>query len=115
MAPVSTKAARQPRCETIQGMSTGVTMAPTFVPALKRPVVKARSRFGNHSATVLIDAGKLPPSPRPKANRATPKPKAPPARAWAMAAKLHTTTERAKLLRVPMRSMSFPETSRLMA
>ena len=30
-----------------------------FVPELKRPVANARSRFGNHSATTLIAAGKV--------------------------------------------------------
>ena len=34
--------------------------APTLVPELKMPVARARSFFGNHSATVLIEAGKLP-------------------------------------------------------
>jgi hypothetical protein len=49
-------------------------MAPTFEPALKMPVASARSFFGNHSATVLIAAGKLPDSPRPRRKRATLKP-----------------------------------------
>ena len=46
-------------------------MAPTFVPALKIPVASARSFFGNHSATVLMLAGKTPDSPKPNADRAT--------------------------------------------
>ena len=45
-----------------------------FVPELKMPVAKARSRFGNHSATVLIAAGKLPASPSPSRNRISMKP-----------------------------------------
>ena len=32
------------------------------------PVARARSFFGNHSATVFIEAGKLPASPRPSRN-----------------------------------------------
>ena len=49
-------------------------MAPTLVPELKIPVASARSRFGNHSATLLMAAGKLPPSPSPSAKRAAMKP-----------------------------------------
>ena len=49
---------------------SGVRMAPILAPALKIPTAKARSFFGNHSATALTPAGKLPDSPRPKAKRA---------------------------------------------
>jgi hypothetical protein len=63
-------------------------MAPTLDPALKMPVARARSFFGNHSATVFTAAGKLPASPSASANRATPKPSAERASAWAMAARL---------------------------
>jgi membrane-bound serine protease (ClpP class) len=38
-------------------------------PALKIPVASARSFFGNHSETVLIEAGKFPASPRPRTKR----------------------------------------------
>ena len=41
-----------------------------MVPALKMLVAKARSRFGNQSATALMAEGKLPASPRPNAERA---------------------------------------------
>src|SRR3989442_15819144 len=75
IAPVATNAARQLQVRTIQGTRTGVMMAPTFVPALKMPVVRARSFLGNHSATVLIEAGELAPPPRPRAKRGTPKPR----------------------------------------
>ena len=44
-------------------------MAPKLEPLLKMPVARARSRLGNHSATVLMEAGKLPASPMPKALR----------------------------------------------
>ena len=60
----------QPQVMVITGTTSGVTSAPMFVPELKMPVANARSRFGNQSATTLIDAGKLPASPRPSANRA---------------------------------------------
>src|ERR1700722_8975044 len=52
-----------------QGTNSDAAIAPRFEPELKMPVAKALSRFGNHSATVLIDAGKLPPSPKPNALR----------------------------------------------
>ena len=51
--------------------STGAMMAPTFVPELNTAVAVARSRLGNQRATALIADGKLPPSPRPRATRAT--------------------------------------------
>ena len=73
-APVATNAQYQPQRSVINGTTSGVTSAPMLVPELKRPVANARSRFGNHSATTLIAAGKFPASPRPSANRATMKP-----------------------------------------
>ena len=42
-------------------------------PALKIPVAKARSFFGNHSETLLVAAGKLPDSPKPRTKRQAPK------------------------------------------
>src|SRR5213082_3351159 len=64
--PVATKAQRHPNVNAIQGTTSGVTIAPVFVPALKIPVASARSFFGNHSATALIAPGKLADSPSPK-------------------------------------------------
>ena len=65
-------AIRQPQAAAISGTQIGATMAPMFVPELKIPVAKARSLFGNHSATVLIDAGKFAASPTPSRKRAKP-------------------------------------------
>jgi hypothetical protein len=79
--PVNRNAACQPHVTAMMGTTSGATIAPTFVPELKMPVAKARSRRGNHSATVLIAAGKLPASPSPRRNRATPKPATLPASA----------------------------------
>ena len=64
------KAQRHPQLIVIHGTTSGATSAPTLVPELNTPVASARSRFGNHSATALIDAGKLPASPRPSPKRA---------------------------------------------
>ena len=57
-----------------------------FVPELKSALAKARSERGNHCATVLMAAGKLPPSPTPRATRAQRKPETEPTNAWAAAA-----------------------------
>src|SRR5437588_2110821 len=81
MAPVRIKAHCQPRCSAIHGTVNGATIAPTFEPALKMPVASALSFLGNHSATVLIAAGKFPASPKPRVALATPNPKAERARA----------------------------------
>ncbi len=73
-------------------------MAPTFAPALNTPVAKALSLLGNHSAVVLIAAGKLPDSPRPSPNRATQKPirlKAGRTRAWSIPKMLQMAIESA--------------------
>src|SRR5260370_32860210 len=72
-APVSRNAQRQPRCMAIHGTVSGVTIAPTLVPALKIPVASARSFLGNHSATHLMLAGNTPASPNPKADQAATK------------------------------------------
>ncbi len=108
-------------------------MAPTFVPELKMPVASARSFFGNHSATVLIDAGKFPASPNPSRNRIRANPAAAPvssttdrpvfgsrltvgsfiqsmrsATACPTAATLQMPTAMAKPRRVPSLSMMLP-------
>src|SRR5437867_13423414 len=58
--PVTINVHRQPYVSVIHGTVNAATNTPTFVPALKIPVAKARSFRGNHSATVLMLAGKLP-------------------------------------------------------
>ena len=86
------KAACQPKASAIHGMTRGAPTAPTSEPELKIPVARARSFFGNHSATVLIAAGKFPASVMPSANRATPNPSTEPASACAIDARLHVAT-----------------------
>src|SRR3954470_16220196 len=108
--PVAINAACQPHVNAIHGTITGVMTAPTFEPALKIPVANARSRAGNHSATVLIDAGKFPVSPRPSAKRAAANPFAVRASAVDIAAMLHATTDPASPLLVPKRSIIRPAT-----
>ena len=88
----------------------GVRIAPTFDPALKIPSRTRARVLGNHSATVLIDAGKFPDSPRPSAKRAALNPAAVRANACAIAATLQITIAPAKPRRVPTRSMMRPAT-----
>src|SRR5579862_8918289 len=89
------KADCHPYLNASQGTTAGAMSAPAFVPALKRLVAKARSRFGNQSVTALIAEGKLPPSPNPKAERAARKPPTLPTRACAAAAMLQAKIESA--------------------
>ena len=70
-------------------------MAPMFAPELKIPVANALSFLGNHSATVLMAAGKLPASVKPNAVLATPKPKTLLANACPTADKLHNPVAQA--------------------
>jgi len=63
MAPVIIKASCHPYKARMVGTKMGAKTAPILAPELKIPVAKALSFFGNHSATVLMAAGKLPDSP----------------------------------------------------
>src|SRR4051812_3082641 len=109
-APVTTNAERHPHVIASHGTRIGVTIAPTLDPALKIPVASARSFAGNHSATVLIDAGKLPDSPSPRANRAALNAVVVRANAADIADRLHSVIDAAKPRRVPTRSMMRPAT-----
>ena len=62
-------------------------IAPTFAPELNKVVAKARSALGNHWATVLIAAGKLPASLTPRKIRASMKPSTELTSEWESAAK----------------------------
>ena len=88
-APVMMKAACQPHFTAMIGTMSGARIAPTFEPELKMPVASARSRRGNHSATVFTAAGKFAASENPSAARAAAKPNTEPAKACAMPAMLH--------------------------
>ncbi len=84
-------------------------MAPLFDPALKMAVARARSRLGNHSAMVLMDAGKLPASPMPNKLRMimcihTKLPM----KAFKIPKIDQVTSERAKPSLVPILSMNIP-------
>src|SRR5258708_28463643 len=105
-APVRRKAERQPQCSAIHGTTSGVTMAPALVPALKIPVARARSFLGNHSATHLMLAGKTPASPKPRAKPAAAKLADEPAAARAMDARLAKPLAHACPARLPRRTVT---------
>src|SRR5665647_861340 len=105
-APVIIKASCHPQVIAIQGTTSGARIAPTFVPELKIPVARARSFLGNHSATVLIAAGKLPASLTPSNPRQTPNPKVLLAVACKIEAILQTNNERAYPSLVPILSIT---------
>ena len=84
----------QPHAAAINGTDNGATMAPMLVPELKMPVAKARSFFGNHSAIVLMAAGKLPDSVNPSADLATINPNVLLIKACITAAMLHSPVAR---------------------
>ena len=50
----------------IHQTTSGVTIAPRFVLELKIPVARARSFLGSHSARVLMELGKFPPTQFPE-------------------------------------------------
>src|SRR6185503_871807 len=104
-------AIRQPHAAAISGTQMGATTAPIFVPELKIPVANARSLFGNHSATVLIDAGKFAASPTPSRKRTKQNVMALFANAVAIAARDHHPTAIPSPSFVPIRSRILPQTS----
>src|SRR5260370_40826550 len=92
----------------MNGTTNGATRAPTFEPLLKMPVASARSFFGNHSAIVLMEAGKLPASPKPTAKPAVPKPKAEPPNEWQIAPADQKTMAKEKALAWPNPTLTPP-------
>ena len=100
-----------PHLAAISGTQIGATTAPMLVPELKMPTASARSLFGNHSATVLIDAGKFAASPTPSRKRTKPKVIALRAKAVPIAASDHQATAMPSPSFVPIRSRIFPQTS----
>ena len=114
-APVTTNAPRHVTSITSVGTAMGTTMLPILAPELKIPVASARSRRGNHSATVLMQAGKLAASPRPRRNMAIANVTTENAAPGSMAATLQMAMAIAKALRVPSLSVNPPATIMPMA
>src|ERR1017187_352476 len=99
------------KASTRTGTTAAGSMLPTLAPELKMLVARARSFLGNHSATVLIQAGKLAASQIPRRNMAAPKCIAECAKPGNMAAVLHNTMAIANALRVPSQSVNHPATT----
>ena len=102
------KADCQPHAAAMNGMVAGATSAPTFAPELNRVVANTRCPEENQLVTVLMLAGKLPPSPRPRITRLRPMDLAPTAKAWESAPTLHQMMEMAKPIRAPYLSIIHP-------
>src|ERR1700675_5170556 len=101
----------QPQVSAIQGIRIGAMIGPKFEPELNKLVANVRSFFGNQSATVLIDDGKLPASLIPKQRRATKNPLTLETSACPMAARLHPVIETAYPIFVPKRSTKYPKSN----
>src|SRR5208337_4384869 len=108
MAPTTTKEGRHPQYITMMGTMIGAVIAPTLLPALKMPVARARSLAGNHSDTALMEAGKLPPSARPRQAPATLKPSTVLMSACMQADKLHEATATGRPSLMPILSIKRP-------
>src|SRR5205085_11732134 len=103
-APVAINVVRQPYARLSQTISGGATIDPIAAPLLKIAMPKARSRIGNHSATVFAAPGQFPASPNPNTNRNALRLARPRANAWAIAATDQSTIEQTKPNFVPTRS-----------
>src|SRR5579863_4345386 len=88
----------------------GATAPPMEEPVSKKAVASARSRLGNHSETALVAAGQFADSPAPRKNRKPAKLKKPLANDVSIEMIEYQITVRVRPRRVPMRSMSRPNT-----
>src|SRR5580658_6905268 len=88
----------------------GAIAPPIDEPVSKQAVARARSRFGNHSATALVAAGQFADSPAPRKNRNVAKLAKPFARDVSMETIEYQITVRVRPRRVPMRSIRRPNT-----
>src|ERR1700753_1230806 len=93
-----------PNSMAIQGMTIAASAPPTLEPLSKIATATLRSWLGNHSATVLLAAGQLKPSPMPSRNRNAAKPKTDPAKPVKILTKDQNTTARDRPRRVPTAS-----------
>src|SRR5580698_4923086 len=93
--PEKIKDQRQPNARAIQGIARAARAPPTPEPLSKMATARLRSSLGNHSATVLLAAGQLKPSPIPSRNRKDAKPKTDEAKPVRMLMTDQKTTARA--------------------
>src|ERR1700735_3739133 len=106
-----TKAHRQPNANAIHGIASAAKAPPTLDPLSKIATATLRSWLGNHSATVLLAAGQLKPSPMPRRNRKEANPKTELAKPVRMLTTDQKMTARARPSRVPTASRKMPPRS----
>src|SRR5271156_3805502 len=112
--PENTKDQRQPNSNATQGMTSAAKAPPTLDPLSKMATATLRSWLGNHSATVLLAAGQLKPSPIPKRKRNAAKPKTEVAKPVKIFTTDHRTTASESPRRVPTASRNIPPSSHVM-
>src|SRR5271156_738404 len=113
--PENTKDQRQPNSNATQGMTSAAKAPPTLEPLSKMATATLRSSLGNHSATVLLAAGQLKPSPMPRRNRKEANPKTELAKPVRMLTTDQKMTARARPSRVPTASRKMPPRSHVIA
>src|ERR1700761_8795531 len=106
--PENTNDHRQPKWMAIHGITSAATAPPTLEPLSKMATATLRSWLGNHSATVLLAAGQLKPSPMPSSMRNAAKPNTEPASGVSRLTTDQNTTASDKPSRVPSASSSTP-------
>src|ERR1700735_1727107 len=110
-----TKAHRQPNANAIHGIASAAKAPPTLEPLSKIATATLRSWLGNHSATVLLAAGQLKPSPMPNRKRQDAKPKTEPANPVRILTTDQKITATARPTRVPTASRKMPPSSHVTA
>src|ERR1700692_2104275 len=113
--PEKTNDQRQPNANAIQGIASAAKAPPTLEPLSKIATATLRSWLGNHSATVLLAAGQLKPSPMPKRKRKDAKLKTEPANPVRILTTDQKMTATAKPTRVPTASRKMPPRSHVTA
>src|SRR5271170_319487 len=113
--PEKTNDQRQPNASAIQGITKAASAPPTLEPLSKMATAMLRSSLGNHSATVLLAAGQLKPSPMPRRKRKDAKAKTELANPVRILTTDQKTTARAKPSRVPTASRKMPPSSHVTA
>src|SRR5262245_23825750 len=108
IAPVTTKAPRQPTIA-IKAVTSGKDKAePAVDPLLKMEQAMPRSLRGNQLKAVLVKDGRLAASPAPSISRAPMNCQTPRAAPVAMVKSDHQVTAKARLMRTPNLSMNQP-------
>src|SRR5450759_5686640 len=108
MAPVTTKAPRQPAMAVIPTTRGGAIMAPRLDPLLHTPMARVRASAGTHAAVALANAGHAPASPTANRLRAIPRLSGPLTNEVNIPAADHQLTARVSPRPTPNRSSTHP-------